>query len=294
MATQTKRTPRFMDVPVRQVRLKKSNKVVFFTPHSTEYKPVMSLTKALSGELGKKGIETKEEGLDDMRRRIIVSASALSIGGASDADAQLIEKLFRLEDALLRIAKLDSILLLNPEATVLEVHSLDKDYKEEDEFWMADHFYRLRDTRVLVIRDLYKEYSEPIKEGMELIENKSFKTKIKSMFRKILGAPSPQELVKCFRGISMNIDPTRYPTMLDILSENIERVAMIEMPAPSDYLMKMCHIESFDKLVKDLKKSRQFTKFEDSYGLKESLEPKSPPSEADIQGILKLLVREDR
>ena len=292
MATQTRKATRFMDVPVRKIKLKKSEKVVFLAPHSTEHKPVLSFTKTLSEELGRKGIETKEEELDDIRRRILLSATKLSAMEATDRDSEIIEILFKLEDALLRLHKLDSILLLNPEATVLEVHALDRDYKEEDEFSMVDYFYRLRDTRVLAIRDLYREYSEPIKQGMELIENKSMKTKIKDIVRKTLGTNSPQDLAKCFRGIDMASD--RYPMLLEILSENIGRVAMIEIPAPSDYLMRMFYVEAFDNLVRDLKETRQFTQFEDSHGLKESLQPKSPPSEADIQGLLKLLVREKR
>jgi|GEM_PF-2267783 len=292
MKTQTKMATRFRDVPVRKIKLKKSDKVVFFAPHSTEHKPVLSLIKTLSEELGKKGIETKGEELDDMRRRILLSATKLSAIEATDRDSDVIEILFKLEDALLRLHKLDSILLLNPEATVLEVHALDRDYKEDDKFSIVDYFYRLRDTRVLAIRDLYSEYSEPIKQGMELIENKSMKTKIKDIVRKTLGTNSHQDLAKCFRGIDMASD--RYPMLLEILSENIERVAMIEIPAPSDYLMRIFYIEAFDNLVRDLKGTRQFTHFEDSYGLKESLESKSPPSEADIRGLLKLLVREKR
>jgi len=294
MKTQTKMATRFRDVPVRKIKLKKSDKVVFFAPHSSEYKPVLSLTKILSEELGKRGVETKQEELDDMRRRILLSATKLSAMEATDRDSEIIEILFRLEDALLRLYKLDSILLLNPKATVLEVHALDKDYQEDDVFSMADHFYRLKDSRVLTIRDLYKEYSEPIKQGMELIENKSVKTRIKTIARKTFGSHIPQELAKCFRGIDVNMVSNRYPVLLEILSENIERVAMIEIPADSDYLMRIFYVEAFDNLVRDLKETRQFTQFEDSYGLKESLQPKSPPSEADIRGLLKLLVREKR
>jgi len=294
MKTQTKKATRFRDVPVRKIKLKKSDKVVFFAPHSTEHKPVLSLTKTLSEELGKKGIGTKEEESDDIRRRILFNATKLSAMEATDRDSEIIEILFKLEDALLRLYKLDSILLLNPEATILEVHALDKEYKEDDNFSMVDYFYRLRDTRVLAIRDLYREYSEPIKQGMELIENKSMKTKIKGLVRKTLGTHSPQELAKCFKGIDMDVASKRYPLLLEILSENIERVAMIEIPADSDYLMRMFYVEAFDNLVRDLKDARQFTEFEDSYGLKESLEPKSSPSEADIQGLMKLLVREKK
>jgi hypothetical protein len=288
--------PKFRDVPVRKVYLKKSGKVVLFAPHSSEYNAVFTLNKKLSKKLKEEGIATDEEIIGNTRERILINANALSDRLVSKYYNDNIETLFKLEDALVRLYRLAGILLLNQRATVLEVHALGKDYKEDDEFWMADYFYRLRDARVLVLRDLYKEYSEPIKNGMELLEDESLMTKVKNVVRRALGETdlnhTPQEIAGCFMGIDMEIDPIRYPKMLEVLSENLDRVAMIEIPADSDFLTRITEVERFEEVVNRITKVRPLTEFEERYGLKMSLTPRIP--DADIEAIVKLLVPEGK
>ncbi|MEM2908969.1 MAG: hypothetical protein QW171_02295, partial [Candidatus Bilamarchaeaceae archaeon] len=142
---------RFKDVIQKDVRFKNASTVVFFVPHTSEYFAVSPLISELSERLIESGKRIIKEVRNDMRSRILRTTLKLSEAGASARESDVIEKLFRLEDTWIRLQRLTELIEKNPEGVILEMHALDRDYQENDKFPMADYFYRLPGTRVLVI-----------------------------------------------------------------------------------------------------------------------------------------------
>ncbi len=263
---------RFRDVSIRPVSLKKADKVVFFAPHTSEHFATGPLISRLSERLKKEGKEVKKEVIEDMRLRVLRTTCQISEKDVP-RDPKLIEKLFRLEDTWIRLQKLGELIERNPDGVILEVHALDKDYYDKSEFLWVDYFYRLPDTRVLVIRDLMKEYEYPIKEGLKSIDSADERH---------------MAIVGCFSELVLKRVAEEYSKLLGILSDNIERVSMIEIPAPSYSKIRRTGIGLIDRMIMryfDL--PAHLTKFEEAHGISVSMEAKL--TDADIDGILKMI-----
>ncbi len=265
---------RFKDTPTRSVKLKKSDKIVFFAPHTSEQPAVAPLISKLTEKLKKEGKEVKKETIDDMRLRVLRTTSQLSEKNLSGSELELVEKLFRLEDTWVRLQKIGELMEKNPDAVILEVHALDKDYQEDSEFRMVDYFQRLPGTRVLVLRDIEQEYTYPILDGLAAVDGK------KERHLAIVGLFSEFVLKKV-------AEENR--RLLETLSRNTDRIAMIEIPAPSYFHVRRTGVKLIDGLILRLANlPPHLTRFEEAYGINSS--DMATITEADVQGILRMLL----
>jgi len=264
---------KFRDTPTRSVKLKKSDKIVFFAPHTSEYLALGPLISRLTDTLRKEGKDVKKEITDDMRLRVLRTTNQLSEKDLSKAELDLVEKLFRLEDAWVRLQKIGELMEKNPDAVILEIHALDKDYSENSEFRMADYFQRLPGTRVLVLRDIEQEYTYPIIDGLAAVDGKNERhLAIAGLFSEFVLKKVAEENRRLF----------------EMLSKNTERIAMIEIPAPSYSHIRRTGIKLIDGLILRLAGfPSHLTKFEEAYGIRSS--DMVAVSEADVQGILQML-----
>jgi len=268
---------RFRDVVQNDIRLKGGNKVVLFVPHTSEYIAVTPLLSKLSEALKKDGKEIEKEINDGMRQWIHRITNQLSMLKLSKEDRIFIERLFKLKDGWIRLQKLSELIERNPTAIILEIHALDGNYGEENRFWMADYFYRLPNTRVLVIRDYVSEYKFPIEKGFSQIDwdNKRH-----------------LDILECFE-LKMDEIRTKYIGLLDVLSKNIDRSAMIEIPAPIESGIPRSGVWFLDRLILKLYSfPPHFTKFEENYGWRLSRE--ATITEEDIRGILRMVLESEQ
>ncbi len=264
--------PRFRDVIQKEVRLKKSEKIIFFAPHISEYFAVGPFIDRISKKFGK---ETGKSVISDMRERILKTSRKLSEKKVSKEEKDLIEKLFRLEDSWIRLQRLSELLERYPEATILEMHALDDDYRENSTFEMAPYFYRLPNTKVLVLRDLIEEYVFPIRKGLDSVDMEST--------RHI-------ELVGCFEGLDLAKVREKHTRMLDALYKNLSRLAMVEIPAPSYNIVRTTGIGFIDRWIfGSVDMIPPITDFDSTYAYNISME--APVSEMDVAGILRMISR---
>ncbi len=264
---------KFRDVTRKDVRLKKSDKVVLFAPHTSETLAISPLMRKLSERLRKDKKEVFREVIEDMDVRIAINAEKLRNNRVSWNEKGLLERLFRLEDAWIRLQRLSRMIERYPDSTVLEFHALDKDYREGSSFQMASYFYRLPDTRVLILRDLVGEYEVPIRKGLREVD-KSDKRH--------------QAIVGCFAELNLKKITEEYPILLEILSKNIESIAMIEIPAYTYSRIRKTGIDLIDKLIFKLQKlPKPMTRFEEAHliGMSEPV----ALSDSDIDGIMKMI-----
>ena len=268
-----KNAPKFRDVARKRIRLKKADKVMLFAPHTTERLAVSPLMRRLSEKLKVEKKEVFREIIDDIDVRIVVTAEKLKDKKVSYDEKELLERLFRLEDAWIRLQTLTEILERHPGATVLEVHALDKDYREGSRFDIAPYFYRLPDTRVLILRNLVEEYGIPIRKGLKMIDKTNDRHKA---------------IVRCFAELNLRKITEEYQRLLDILSKNIGSIAMVEIPAYRYSQIRKTGIELIDRLIFKLQKlPKPMTEFEERYMIYRS-EP-AALSDRDIDGIMKMI-----
>ena len=229
--------PRLSDVLEAQLGLPKSRKMVFFAPHTSERMATFPLISDLSEALRKGGVECWTHSIEDMKERVISLSVHLSRLKLPKAERGALERLLRLKDASLRLGLLCGILEANPDARLLEIHALGRDYQLADRFPDADSFYRLHGCRILFLRDFLGEYTKPFGSGMRLLETLE-----------------SGKLVKAagIIGLDKSLIRRLAEKGLGYLSQNARRTALIEIPAPCSG-----PTEDVDNL----------TRFERSYGL---------------------------
>ena len=245
------RKPRFREVPTVAPELPRPKKVIFFAPHTGEHPAVMPLVSVLSEKLSRRGIEAETHSVNDMGERVREISGRLRKMPFRDRDKEMIDALFRLQDAHIRLQILGRLLAENPEANIIEMHALDRDYQEKSVFTMKEWFYRIPGTRVLHLGDLKGEYRIAIDDGLETADKLC-----------VAGALPLFSLdVPKIRGMA--------PGLLRTLEENLHRTIMIEIPAPAH-----CNCEGVPAL----------TVFERNYGYSFS-EPHTL-GDVDVYGIL--------
>jgi len=211
------RIPRLSDVPEAQFGLPKSRKIVFFAPHTSERMATFPLISDLTDALRKGGVECRTHSIEDMRERVLSLSVQLSRLKLPKAERNVLERLLRLKDASLRLGLLCGILEANPDARLLEIHALERDYQLADKFPDADSFYRLHGCRILFLRDFLGEYTKPFGSGMRLLE-----------------ALESGKLAKAAGIIGLDKSAIRHLAErgLGYLSQNARRTALVEIPAP--------------------------------------------------------------
>lgn len=230
----TNNRPTFRDIRQRAVTLTPTPKIIFLVPHTNEFPAVRPLLVDLYEILTKRDKKIETNVTEDMQNRISKSADRIP-HDVSDKELILIEKLFRLEDLWLRLKKIAGLLNKYRDATVVEIHALDKDYNEGDYFLMADFFCRLPDTRILVLQDFTMEFIIPMSWGLEAV-SKALEIKDKADLKRYA------TILGCFEGLSgteIAQIKNSYSNVMNVLSQNINRFALIEVPAPSEYTIRL-------------------------------------------------------
>ncbi len=145
--------PRLRDVEECQPELQKSGKVLFFAPHTSERMATLPLISRLSKGLGEAGLECQTHSIDDMNAQVLSVSAHLSSERFSRRERKALDGMFRLKDAMTRLSIACRMLIANPDALLLEMHALDRDYRESDRFEGSGYFYRIPGARVLYLRD---------------------------------------------------------------------------------------------------------------------------------------------
>jgi hypothetical protein len=210
--------PILRDVEERVPSLPRMLKTDFFAPHTSEHPATMPLISTVSHALEGKGRHCETHSIEDMRSAVFSESVKLSKIKLADKDKAALEKMFRLKDALSRLRIVCGLLDADPEARIVEVHSLDADYRLDDRFQNADCFYRLPGSRILFLRDYIAEYLVPVRNGMELTDAR-------------LG--TNLQIARAIIGMDRKGIADDAPRMLENLENNIERLILVEIPAPS-------------------------------------------------------------
>jgi hypothetical protein len=235
----SERAPRLGEVQEAQLMLIKRRKAVFFAPHSSERLATIPLISGLSKRLERSGVGCQTHSIEDMRENVISLSVQLARLKLPKAERANLERLLRLKDAKVRLDLLCRIMKANPDAMLLEVHSLDKDYQLADRFESAKSFYRLPGSRVLVLRDFFGEYVRPVSGGIRLLET--------------MGTDGMRKAARII-GLDAAAGRERAMGQLTYLGQNIERAALIEIPAPCTGVPEPGEI-------------RSLTRFEIAYGI---------------------------
>jgi len=249
----------FGEVQQRMPRLQKSKNFVFFAPHTSEHPAVLPLISELSGRMGKASISSESVVIEDMRESVVSVSSKLSRIRWAGREREALEKLFKLKDALVRLEAVTRMLTTCPQAVLLEVHALDRDYDDMDPFGCAGHFYRFPNTRVLYLRNHTEEYEVPIVLGTEALAG---------------GQGKATRALKDMLGLDIARVRKEAPGKLEMLGQNAGRILLMEIPAPVAALP-----EDFNAI----------TRFETAYGYGLSL--RHTLAQNEIDSVFSALVR---
>lgn len=210
------KAPRFRDMEKGGPRIK-GKRMLFFAPHTSESAATLPLISDLSEMLERKGVSCEAHAVVDMKARLLSMSAKLARIGFTEGELAKLDVMFRLKDAELRLGILTSLLQSEPSAALLEVHALDKDYMREDEFRYCDYFYRLPGTRAIFLKDYLAEYSIPVERGMEL-----------------MGSKLGKRLMLAAGIIGLDVERYRLEQSLEFLEQQLHRISLMEIPAPSD------------------------------------------------------------
>jgi len=272
----SRKSHKFSSIKERALTLRKCNKAVFIAPHRSEDMVTVPFISQVSKIVEAKGRETDFINTPDSRTRILSISRRLSQIDTSESDMDIIESIFKLQDAFIRLKNISSVLRKEPASVVFEMHALERDYQMDDDFEHVDHYFRIPGSRILFIRNMIDELGTPIKEGLKKIDA-AFEKDYNRMFKILFE----------FEALNFVELEARYMDLLDILSGNIGRVAMIELPADADFILRIGRNpfnEDFEGIVNDITSKRKLTKFEEDYGLKINL-AKTTITEEDAERV---------
>ncbi|MFH0737247.1 MAG: hypothetical protein V1827_01805 [Candidatus Micrarchaeota archaeon] len=214
---------RLRDIEERKPHVQRPMKAVFFAPHTSERQATHPLISDLSDILGYRGVICGAHSVEDMKHQLLSMSAKLSKMGFSKKEANALDGMFRLKDALLRLGMVSGILETAGPATLIEVHALERDYSFDDMIPCADFFIRLPGTRALFLKDFRYEYFGlldrwlPVLDDIEENGGKNLRSALE-----ILGLDSWD--------VSMGL-----PSMVETLKRMGDRCALLGVPAPSEY-----------------------------------------------------------
>ena len=168
-------------------------------------------------ELHKGGTGSTTHSVEDMRECVLSLSAQLRRIGIRRRELPLLERLLHLCDASSRLHRITTMLGKHPNAMLVEVHALERDYRLSDRFEWGNHFRRLPSTRVLFLASYLEEYALVLGRGAELI-----KTLDGARLRQAASAI----------GLDSGDIRAQAASELPFLEANLPRCALIEIPAP--------------------------------------------------------------
>lgn len=211
------RQSRFGDVELRGRVLPRAKKIVFFAPHTREQPATMPLISEISERLKKDGIESETHAVDDMDEKVISLSTKLRGLDIPDEDRAAFSVFFYLHDAYVRLRIVRKLLERSPDANIVEMHALDKDYKDDSIFPWENYFYRIPGTRILYSKEATVDYENSITNAF-LVDEQS------RLCIRILAAEI---------GLDLASVGEHTEDLLERLEENSERFMLVEIPAPA-------------------------------------------------------------
>jgi len=188
------------------------DRVQVLVPHSGESKALEPLIERISERM----CVSKVERLDS-RERVQRASKKLTEKNAGREYDAIRQALLRLDDAWARLSAIAGMLASDKGSAVLELHCLEKDYKDRSNFKQSARFLRLNGTRVLMPSDYWTdEFFTPINESLALISRSNGRASL---------------LLGCFEGLDMREILKSKDDLLGVLSSALNRTVMIEVPA---------------------------------------------------------------
>jgi hypothetical protein len=140
-------------------------KLQIFVPHGNEFIGTKHLVERLQKEF-----HTKQVDVFDSRKRILETSKKLTNGQVGKEYNSIRAAMFILEDKWLRLEHIANVLGGSRDTALLELHCLDKDYRDDQGFENAQKYRRLNGTRILLPTDsIVNEYYEPIVNNLEFL-----------------------------------------------------------------------------------------------------------------------------
>ncbi len=160
---------RYSKMPSASAKLQCS-KLVIFVPHEAEYPAVGPLIDKIKAAKSDLDIVVK---VSDTRERILEIRRKIGDYGKKISDRKICELLFSIRDLQYRLETIANLTYADPNIGILELHSLPRNYGENEHFPYHDYYFRLHGSRLLIPRSLDAEYPFAIHSMLQIFNSLS-------------------------------------------------------------------------------------------------------------------------